>query len=73
MGAPALEVGYTSATTRRGYHEVYMDIGGDKKKTVYFRVFLKIHCSFNLIPFGAQNISFKGTVVHNQPPNSVDT
>jgi hypothetical protein len=26
MGAPTSEVGYTSATTRRGDHEVYMDM-----------------------------------------------
>jgi hypothetical protein len=27
MGAPTSEVGYTSATTRRGDHEVNMDMG----------------------------------------------
>jgi hypothetical protein len=26
MGAPTLEVVYTSATTKRRYHEVYMDV-----------------------------------------------
>jgi hypothetical protein len=26
MGAPTSEVGYTSATTKMGDHEVYMDI-----------------------------------------------
>jgi hypothetical protein len=37
MGAPTSEVGYTSATTRRGEHEVYMDMwrheGGGVKNT----------------------------------------
>jgi hypothetical protein len=26
MGAPTSDVGYTSATTRREYHKVYMDM-----------------------------------------------
>jgi hypothetical protein len=30
MGATTSEVGYTSATTRRGDDEVYMDFGGKK-------------------------------------------
>jgi hypothetical protein len=33
MGAPTSEVGYTSATNRRGDHEVYMDIWWRWRKT----------------------------------------
>jgi hypothetical protein len=33
MGVPTSEVGYTSATTGRGDHEVYMDMWrGEKRK-----------------------------------------
>jgi hypothetical protein len=33
MDAPTSEVGYTSATTKRGDHEVYMDMWWQWKKT----------------------------------------
>jgi len=32
-----------------------------------------LHFSFNLIPFGTQNTSSRGTVVHTEPSNSVDS
>jgi hypothetical protein len=38
MGAPTSEVGYTLATTRRGDHEVYMDMWWRWGKTIYFHV-----------------------------------
>jgi hypothetical protein len=43
MGAPTSEVGYTSATTRRGDHEVYMGMWwkwGKKSRTEYLQPML---------------------------------
>jgi hypothetical protein len=36
MGIPSSEVGYTSATTGRGDHEVHKGHGGDGKKKKHF-------------------------------------
>jgi hypothetical protein len=39
MGAPTSEVGYTSATTRRGDHDVYMDMWWHWKKKIYIYIY----------------------------------
>jgi hypothetical protein len=40
MGAPSSEVSYTSATTRRGDHEVHMDMWWHWEK-IFFNIFPK--------------------------------
>jgi hypothetical protein len=41
MGVPTSEVGYNSATTRRGYHEVCMDMWWHWKKVAYVLTLLQ--------------------------------
>jgi hypothetical protein len=56
MGVPALEVGYTSATTGRGEHEVH---NGHWKKIFFFKIspFSELHSSVPLKLTSANVIS----------------
>jgi hypothetical protein len=45
MGASTSEVGYTSATTRRGNHKVYMDMWWHWKKNKNKEKYLRLCCA----------------------------